>query len=561
MNSKIAILVLLSSVSWASAAQVNLNTLTDTTYVAPTNTIQHDDVRLTMEASAAKQQAMNSELYAAIVRSGVDFYSMASIDAMLTSDALVTKLLNKNLTVNSMSVPPNFYGAQFMTFGADQDLGTGLVGIGAQRDNSNNLIFQLPKTDPLEGQVMTWGNPVNETLSDNQLHRVSKGIWSTAGTGTGSSYLVSMLDWPASLTLTEFGYISNLRSDAQAQLDVLTVGSLVFDPVPTSRNSPHVSGISVSDDRLYVYKDGWKWTPLTDDLPNAGPVLLSVLISGSTSQTARYNFSENVTASTTDALCSNFNVSSSTSGALSQSYASGNNSTSVFCNITQPVYSGDTFDVASYTQGTVRSVATTELMQNISNFISLLDNQSTETAPSGATFTDTFSRADGEIGANYDIISNTPLVSASALTGGATTGIWYEASVKSSVFDFATNQEASIVFRSLTSNSKVQVIVNATGNNYYFGNYYDSIQRYAVCKVSGGSTGNCDLQYSGPTLVNGDVLTLKSVNGVVTLYRNGEQRAQLDDSAGPYTGGQPGLGIYRQSPGNAIIDDFEANDL
>jgi hypothetical protein len=59
----------------------------------------------------------------------------------------------------------------------------------------------------------------------------------------------------------------------------------------------------------------------------------------------------------------------------------------------------------------------------------------------------------------------------------------------------------------------------------------------------------------------GDVLRAAIVGDVITVYINGVQKAQVKDST--YAGGNPGLGMYLQSPsacGNFGFSTYRATD-
>jgi len=89
------------------------------------------------------------------------------------------------VSADSFSVSQTATGPQYTQLYEDSDNGTDARGISAPPAITSSLLFQLPDGDPTAGQVITWGAPTTQTMSDGSTATVTVGTFADMSGGTG----------------------------------------------------------------------------------------------------------------------------------------------------------------------------------------------------------------------------------------------------------------------------------------------------------------------------------------------------------------------------------------
>jgi hypothetical protein len=183
-------------------------------------------------------------------------------------------------------------------------------------------------------------------------------------------------------------------------------------------------------------------------------------------------------------------------------------------------------------------------------------------------FFDDYNRAAGVIGPNYDVVYTyaKPVINASGQITAAGDGVGY-----AKIIDFSglleSNQRAQIKYISgpsvaTNSTTKCGLLLCVSVGGRYIGYYQPYTQKWSLIRQT--NTGSTVQTFGsitgGPALVEGDIISMDMVDGVLSLRKNGEVVLSAADATTPLTG-TPGVYVTSNGGNYIVLDDFSFDYL
>jgi hypothetical protein len=182
--------------------------------------------------------------------------------------------------------------------------------------------------------------------------------------------------------------------------------------------------------------------------------------------------------------------------------------------------------------------------------------------PVARTFSDDFNRDNGDLGPNYETLTNALEISDNRVTGGNMSGTSYMARVKA--VEFGPDQEASVTWTSSTDVFALMgVLLRSSGTGAEHTSYSFTARRdaraFVLQTVKGDKISPMVTVNARSRIADGDVLKGRVVGNVISLYLNDLMIHSFVDST--ITVGQPGLVIRRAGTANGTLDNFLATEI
>jgi RHS repeat-associated protein len=171
---------------------------------------------------------------------------------------------------------------------------------------------------------------------------------------------------------------------------------------------------------------------------------------------------------------------------------------------------------------------------------------------------DNFNRSNGGIGAGWSGATSGYSIASNKLDVGNGGDIYWNANA------FGASQEAYIKFSTVASSGEEQDLILKSQCNYSYTCgvlevWYDAVNH--VIKVATYESSQGWVQHGADitsiTFANGDVFGARAtVNGQVSVYKNGSLLGTRDISSWPYYDDGGYIGLWCVNAGNALLDDF-----
>jgi hypothetical protein len=176
-----------------------------------------------------------------------------------------------------------------------------------------------------------------------------------------------------------------------------------------------------------------------------------------------------------------------------------------------------------------------------------------------ADFNDDFSV--NNFATNYDNV-NSGLTTDTGKAKGINTGTTNQSTVKTSVFNFSDDHEATVTISTAGSGDVCGPTVRHAGTTadcYML--YIDTVNTSSkrLSKVVSGVRTTL-VGAANATVANGDIVTLRAIGSTISWYKNGVLQETITGQT-DHTTGQPGL-FYNFGNSNAArLDDFSASNV